>query len=221
MISWKFWKFWKRNSNDNLTFVRLLLSSFELLLYFLIYLSFDDQRIAMAVGVIGVVLTLLVAVFLMGDADIPLILLRLPNQSSFSGSVVWVTGASSGLGAQLAKDFSRQGAQVILSARRVEQLNIVKAAIQEEYVGVLEPFVLPLDVTDLDAQSVAVQTVIDRFGKIDIMVLNAGQSQRLLASDMPFNKFQELMHLNFASVVHMSQLVLPFMKERKQGQVRT
>jgi NADP-dependent 3-hydroxy acid dehydrogenase YdfG len=166
------------------------------------------------------VLVVIAAVFLMGDADIPLLFLRLPKQNSFHKSVVWITGASSGLGAQMAKDFSRHGAQVILSARRVEQLEIVKKEILAEEIDAPEPYLLPLDVTDLDAQSVAVENVLATFGHLDIMVLNAGQSQRLLAADMPFKKFQELMHLNFGSVVHLAQLVLPSMKNRKQGHVR-
>jgi len=170
-------------------------------------------------GVIIAGLVVFIAVFLMADADLPLIFLKLPEKSAFHNKVVWVTGASSGLGAQMAKDFGRHGAQVILSARRVEQLEAVKRDILATASDVPEPFVLALDVTDLEAQYTAVKSVIERFGNIDIMVLNAGQSQRLLAEDLQFDRFQDLMHLNFASVVHLSQLVLPYMKEETQGQV--
>ena len=120
----------------------------------------------------------------------------------------------------MAHDFAKLGAQVILSARRVEQLESVKASVIEAAPAYTPaPYVLPLDVTDLEAQKVAVKEVEAKFGNIDIMVLNAGQSQRILAMDLPFEKFQQLMHLNVDSVVHMSQLVVPSMIERKSGQV--
>jgi NADP-dependent 3-hydroxy acid dehydrogenase YdfG len=89
----------------------------------------------------------------------------------FGGKVVWITGASSGIGASLAKDLCRKGARVVLSARRLDKLNEVASSCAG---SAYEPFVLPLDVTDLDAQKNAFDTVLKKFGRLDSVVLNAG-----------------------------------------------
>jgi NADP-dependent 3-hydroxy acid dehydrogenase YdfG len=96
-----------------------------------------------------------------------------PAAGDFGGKVVWITGASSGIGASLAKDLCRQGARVVLSARRVEQLNAVSRSCAG---SAYEPFVLPLDVTDFDAQKTAFDTILKKFGRIDSLVLNAGMN---------------------------------------------
>lgn len=94
---------------------------------------------------------------------------------SLSGAVVWVTGASSGLGAELAIQLTGLGAHVVMSARRLEKLNEVA----EKCVGKHKPMLLPLDVTDRNATSTAYANVLATYQHIDMMVLNAGRSQRM------------------------------------------
>ena len=126
------------------------------------------------------IVTTVVAVFFILDAD-PL-LFFLPNPPStpyLNDQVVWITGASSGIGAALAKDMAKAGATVILSARRVDQLEKISQQCKNmQPKGSMEPLILPLDVTDFDAQKKAVDIVLKKFGKIDSLVLNAGRSQR-------------------------------------------
>lgn len=80
-------------------------------------------------------------------------------------------GASSGIGAQLAIDLTRQGAQVVISARRENLLNEI--ASQCEMVG-KKAFVLPLDVTDVSLHKKSYDMIVEKFGKLDSLVLNAG-----------------------------------------------
>jgi NAD(P)-dependent dehydrogenase (short-subunit alcohol dehydrogenase family) len=121
-----------------------------------------STTVALALGAIGL------AIFAAIDAD-PILFFS-PKTGMFDGEVIWVTGASSGIGAALAKELVKHGAQVILSARRTEQLQ----AVADSCVGKFVPFVLPLDVTDLPAQQTAFEKIMERFGRIDSVVLNAG-----------------------------------------------
>jgi dehydrogenase/reductase SDR family protein 7 len=163
-----------------------------------------------------VIVAVLLAVFFKSDVDLPLMFLPYEAKDSFAGKVVWITGASSGIGAALAEDMVKAGAKVVISARRQEMLDAVADSCAK--FG-KRPLVLPLDVTDLSAHSVAYQTVIDKFGKVDSLVLNAGMSQRNTAVDTALSVTQDLMHLNFISYVSLTKVVLPDMVARKDGQI--
>ena len=89
------------------------------------------------------------------------------------------------IGAALAKDMAKAGATVVLSARRVDQLEKISQQCKNmQPKGSMEPLILPLDVTDFDAQKKAVDIVLKKFGKIDSLVLNAGRSQRNTAGSL-------------------------------------
>jgi dehydrogenase/reductase SDR family protein 7 len=163
-----------------------------------------------------VILAILVAVFLRSDVDLPLVFLPYEQTGSFAGKVVWITGASSGIGAALAEDMVRAGAKVVVSARRAEMLEAVADSCSK--FGE-RPTVLPLDVTDLDSHPAAYQAVLEKFGKVDSLVLNAGMSQRNTAMDTHLKVTQDLMHLNFISYVALTKTVLPDMIARKDGQI--
>jgi dehydrogenase/reductase SDR family protein 7 len=157
------------------------------------------------------------AVFFMSDCD-PLLNL-LPYEPStdtaYKGQTVWITGASSGIGAQLALDFCSLQANVIISARRESSLSQVakecrsKQNIRGGKGG--EVMVIPLDVTDEEAQQVAYEAIIERFSKIDILVLNAGRSQRAGALDTSLEDSKSLLNLNVVSYIAMTKVVVPSM----------
>lgn len=137
-----------------------------------------------------------------------------PN--AFKDKVVWITGASSGIGAQLARDLAKEGAQVVVSARRVTELEQVADSCEG-----LRPYVLPLDVTDYEAQSAAYDTILATFGRVDILVLNAGRTQRSLAERFEIASTKELFELNVFSVINLAKMVVPDMILRKSGQVNS
>ncbi|MFM1912941.1 MAG: hypothetical protein RIR51_779 [Bacteroidota bacterium] len=125
---------------------------------------------------------------------------------------VWITGASSGIGEALAKQFAKRGDNLILTARREDELNRVAKDCQN---GNNQILVLPADLTILDNHSSLVDKIIKDFGSIDILVLNAGVSQRSRVIDTDFKVYRNLFEINFFSLVSMVQAVLPIF--RKQG----
>lgn len=134
----------------------------------------------------------------------------------FKGQVVWVVGASSGIGASLAKDFVKAGARVIISARRVDNLK----TIAEECSKLGEkPLVLPFDLTDFSKHSEVYQEVIKVYGKVDILFLNSGIAQLAEALETPLQTTENIMNLNYTSYVALNKVVMPDMIKRKDGKV--
>lgn len=171
----------------------------------------------MLVTILVVIIAALVGIFFASDADLPLILLPKPPAKSSKGQVVWIVGASSGIGASLAIDYAREGANVILSSRRIAQLEGVAEKCSQ--VGP-KPLILPLDVTNYGEHQSAFQKVLDTYGRIDVLVLNAGVSQRNLAAETDFSVTEEIMKLNFFSLVALNKIVLPTFLTQKSGKVR-
>ena len=128
------------------------------------------------------------------------------SRSHFSGKKVWVTGASSGIGLELSLQLCRSGALVVASARTSKALNDAKDTCK----GPGEIHVLTLDVlADEDTLREKTKQALGMLGGgIDILVLNAGRSQRQVAVDAPLSTTEELMRLNFFSLVSLTRVVL-------------
>ena len=133
----------------------------------------------------------------------------------FANKVVWVTGASSGIGASLAAAFHREGARVILSSRCRKALDEVRYGFDDQDCSM----VLPFDVTDPEGVTSAALEALSRFGGIDILVHSAGISQRSLAKDTQEAVFRRLMEVDFFGPVALTQALLPSMLERKSGHI--
>lgn len=134
--------------------------------------------------------------------------------TNFKDKVVWITGASSGIGEALTMAFAKEGAKLVLSARRREELERVKSQTALPDASVL---VLPMDVTQFDQAKPACDQVIAYFGRIDIMVHNAGVSQRSYIRDTDLEVYLSLMNVNFFSTVAITKAVLPHMMAQKSG----
>jgi short-subunit dehydrogenase len=152
-----------------------------------------------------------VAIFFMSDCDPLLNLLPydLTTDNSYKGQTVWITGASSGIGAQLALDFCSLHANVVISARRESSLQSVAQECRSKGQG--QVMVMPLDVTDKQAQRVVYEAILKKFDKVDILVLNAGRSQRAGALDTSLEDSKSLLNLNVISYMAMTKLVVPQM----------
>ena len=133
---------------------------------------------------------------------------------SIKNKVVWITGASSGIGEAIALAFAKEGVRLVLTARRVDELQLVKSATGLADASVL---ILPMDVTELDKAQAAAKLVMETFGRIDIMVHNAGVSQRSYIVDTELEVYCRLMDVNFFSTVAITKAVLPFMIEQQSG----
>ncbi len=126
----------------------------------------------------------------------------------FAGKTVWITGASSGIGAALARAFAADGASVILSGRNA-------AALAEVAADCPGSRTLAFDTTDF----AALPGIATAAGAVDILVNNAGISQRSLALDTGFDVYRTVMEVDFFAPLRLTQLVLPDMVARGSGAV--
>ncbi|MCG8583486.1 MAG: SDR family NAD(P)-dependent oxidoreductase, partial [Pirellulales bacterium] len=120
--------------------------------------------------------------------------------------VVIVTGASAGFGRVLAERFARAGATVVLAARSIEKLDQAALAIREIGGQVLA---LSTDVTDKSSVEDLIRTTVDRFGRIDAVVNNAGASMRGAIDETTDRDFAQLIDLNLISIVNSTRAALP------------
>ena len=127
--------------------------------------------------------------------------------------VAWVTGASSGIGEALAGRLGRAGWAVILSGRRVAALEAVAAGIDGPTL------VLPFEATDYEALPDVVERATAWRGQLDLLVNNAGVSQRSLALDTEFAVYRSLIETDFLAPLALTQLVVPHMVARRCGRI--
>lgn len=123
-------------------------------------------------------------------------------------------GASSGIGEALALELARQGAQLVLSARRANELQRVANATGLPPAHVL---VLPVDVTNEAALMCLTDGVLARFGRIDYVFLNAGVTQRSFVNETDLDVYRRLMDVNFFGVVALTKAVLPHFLLKNSG----
>ena len=114
------------------------------------------------------------------------------DSTTFARRMVWITGASSGIGAAVAVAFSRRGARLILSARREEELNRVRSGC----TGPDAHLVLPFDLANFDPEATA-RRALDAFGAIDILIHSGGVSQRSLVAEAGVAVDRRIMEVNW------------------------
>lgn len=137
--------------------------------------------------------------------------------NNFSNKVTWITGASSGIGASLARQFALAGSKLILSGRNHSALQAVKnscTGTSPENICLL-----PFDLKDTENIPSITQQAIGLFGKIDITVLNGGIAQRSLTKDTTLEVDRALMEVDYFSCVAITKSLLPHLMERNEGQI--
>ena len=133
---------------------------------------------------------------------------------NFTNKVVWITGASSGIGKALAIELSKQDAKLIISARNEEKLIAVKNACEnDEMIKVL-----PLDLEDYSNLKSKADEAIKWFGRVDILVNNGGISQRSLASETSISVDKRIMDVNYLGTIALTKAILPHFIQNKNGQ---
>jgi short-subunit dehydrogenase len=136
---------------------------------------------------------------------------------SLKDKVVLITGASSGFGADAASLFAREGATVLLAARRVDRLTALAEKIR---LAGGQAFAVPLDVSEPSQVEEAVQTILENFGRIDILVNNAGFGRLDWLENLdPVRDIQAQIAVNFSGLVHLTRCVLPHMYRRGSGHI--
>lgn len=131
----------------------------------------------------------------------------------FQQKVVIITGGSSGIGKALAQELGQQGARVVITGRREKELFDAANALQQQGIQVLAV------VSDVSLQSQThevVQQTIEKFGRIDILINNAGMTMRSMFEETDVDAtIRRLMDVNFMGAVYMTQAALPYIKKMK------
>lgn len=135
----------------------------------------------------------------------------------FKDQTIWITGASSGIGAALARAYAKRGAKLILSARRAEVLDEVKAELTAAGTSASDVHTLPFDVTDEAALPDIVDKAAACTGAVDLLFNNAGISQRALCVETDMTAYRKLFEIDVFAQIALTKAVLPLMIERGKG----
>lgn len=133
------------------------------------------------------------------------------NSRYFDGKVVIITGASSGIGLATAREFATCNAKLVLAARSEDKL----AAVANELSQQTEVIAVKTDVSVEDDCRNLVERAVERFGRIDILINNAGISMRALFSELDLMVIRRLMDTNFWGTVYCTKYALPYILEAK------
>ncbi|HSP01842.1 MAG TPA: SDR family NAD(P)-dependent oxidoreductase [Thioalkalivibrio sp.] len=128
-------------------------------------------------------------------------------------SVAWLVGASSGIGAELARGLAAQGWQVALTARRAERLEALCAADPEHLHA------YPGDVTDPEGLKALAARIEQDLGPVELCLLNAGDYEPMGLDAFDVGLFRRLMEINYMGVVHGLAAMMPAMRARARGQI--
>ena len=132
---------------------------------------------------------------------------------NFTNKVVWITGASSGIGKALALKLSEQHVKLILSSRDATALQSVK----NECMSSKDIKILPLDLEKHETLSNTVTKALNLFGTIDVLVNNGGISQRSFARDTLFEVDKKILDINYLGTIALSKTLLPHFEEKNSG----
>lgn len=135
-------------------------------------------------------------------------------ERTFRDKVVWVTGASSGIGEALALALGPLGARLVLSARRRDELDRVAAAC----AGARSVDVIPLDLGDIDSLEGKAEDVLAKLGAVDVMIHCGGISQRSRIIETSVSVDERILRVNYLGTVALTKALLPSMVRRKSGQ---
>ncbi|MDO4273848.1 MAG: SDR family oxidoreductase [Eubacteriales bacterium] len=132
------------------------------------------------------------------------------------GKTAIVTGANRGLGKAVSRKLAQEGAKVIMAGRKKDDLDKAAAELRGEGLSA-EPFVA--DVTKESDVSALAGYAAEKYGKIDILVNNAGISKEIKLAEISMETWDEIIEVNLRSVVLMTKAVLPYMTEKKSGNI--
>lgn len=135
--------------------------------------------------------------------------------ASLEKKVIWLTGASSGIGEALAYELSKKGALLILSARRKDELERVKGNCNAAAQAFIR--ILPLDLEQESTLQLTTEAAIQIFGHIDILINNGGISQRSLVADTALSVDRKIMEVNYFGTIALTKFLLPHFIHRKKG----
>lgn len=133
----------------------------------------------------------------------------------FENKTVWITGASSGIGKEMAIQLANSGANIILSSRKRAPLEEIRNELNNNE----KHLVLPLDLEQSSNFEALAKEVFQKYGQIDYLFNNGGLSQRSNASETPLEVDRRIMEINYFGNIALTKAVLPYMQEQKNGHI--
>ncbi|MGE5430604.1 MAG: SDR family oxidoreductase [Syntrophomonadaceae bacterium] len=137
-------------------------------------------------------------------------------KDNIKGKVVVITGASSGLGEAAARLLSSEGASVVLGARRLDRIDSLAKELTSKDAKALA---IATDVTQYDQVKRLVDTAVEKFGRIDVMINNAGLMPHSPLERLKIDEWNRMIDVNIKGVLYGIAAALPFMKEQKSGHI--
>ena len=135
----------------------------------------------------------------------------------FKNKVILITGASTGIGRQLVKDLSKKKCKIAFVARRIELLHELAEELADQSSAELLP--IKCDVSKKDEVESAYKQIIEKFGKIDIAILNAGYSERMLLKNYNSEAAEKIFGVNVFGIIYWVEQLLPEFTKRKNGMI--
>ena len=136
--------------------------------------------------------------------------------NNFLNKTIWITGASSGIGEALATQLSNTRCNIIISARRLDELNRVSANLSNSAATI---HVVELDLASQPSLESAVEKVFKLTNRVDVLILNGGISHRGAVSETLMDVHRRIMEVNYFGTISLTKLVLPYMLNQKYGQI--
>jgi short-subunit dehydrogenase len=137
---------------------------------------------------------------------------------TFKNKTVWIIGASSGIGKALAMDFAKHKVKLVLSSRKVDELDKIKTECLKHTNNCV---VIPLDLEKNSDYKHKVDEVIQKYSTIDYLIINGGISQRSFAHETPIDIDRKLMEINYFGNISITKAVLPQMIKQQSGHIMT
>ncbi|MCK4751150.1 MAG: SDR family NAD(P)-dependent oxidoreductase, partial [Bacteroidales bacterium] len=135
---------------------------------------------------------------------------------NYKGKTVWITGASSGIGAELARQFAEEGAKVIISSHEAEELEGVRKQLEPVSTDVHK---VVFNLGNPEEVTAAAEKVLKDFGRVDVLMNNGGISTRAEAIDTPLEIDRRVMEIDYFSGVILTKALLPKMIENGYGHI--
>lgn len=136
-----------------------------------------------------------------------------------TNKVIWITGASSGIGEALVYELAKKGVRLIISSRRKEELERVKGNCPG--IAQVNVRILPLDLSEPSTLKLHTEAAIQLFGHIDILINNGGISQRSLAKDTELDVDRRIMEVDYFGTISLTKYLLPHFLKHKAGHIVT